>query len=194
MLSTTDDKIYTEREGNSVVFNGPRMLTAGHGSEFGIQWCATGLWSPGTQPNRAIQIKSIKAISHLVLWCHTGITDCNATLSIFSGTALALLRYDLIRVICHQQRRLCWFKEGKHDSCWWNVVGCSVSPPPHPRPMGTACSQSDRSHGAISREYKGSTWLLRGRVRVLWEQLGLASGTTPRILFSSASSLFLKGT
>lgn len=50
--------------------------------------------------------------------------------------SFGILRYDLITVVCHKQRRLCWFKEGKHDSCWWNVVGCSASPPPHPTTPG----------------------------------------------------------
>lgn len=54
-------------------------------------------------------------------------------------------------------------KKRKHDSYLWNVVGHRVSPPLHPEPMGTACSQSDGLHGAISREYKGSAGLLRGK-------------------------------
>lgn len=113
------------------------------------------------------------------------------TLLIFSGTALTVVRYDLIRGVRHQQRWLCWFKEGKHDSCWWNVVGHSVSSPLHPGPMGTCCSQLDGLHRAIFRDYKGSVGLLRlGCFGNNWVWL-LVQHTGSS---SSSTSLFLNGT
>lgn len=73
-------------------------------------------------------------------------------------------------------------------------MGHSVSPPLQPGPTGTARSQSDGFHAAISRGYKGSAGLLRGRLPAALGTAGFGSlcdtQDRPRHLFSSVARGF----